>query len=62
MQNKTPINKLGEKHGHWEWYQKNGDIRLIADYVNDVALGYMEYHKLFVGEGTEPINYEYYAK
>ena len=61
-QGKTPINKLGEKHGHWVWLRKNGDIMLIADYVNDVPLGYMEYHKIYVFDGTQPIDYEYYAR
>jgi hypothetical protein len=35
---------------------------LIADYVNDVPLGYMEYHKQFVFDGIEPIDYEYHAR
>ena len=62
MQDKKPYNEQGQRHGHWEWYHKNGDIMLIADYVNDVPLGYMEYHKMFMSMDREPIDYEYYAR
>jgi hypothetical protein len=62
LQDKKPINEQGQRHGHWVWLRKDGNIVLIADYVNDVALGYMEYHKLFKFEGTGLIDYEYYAR
>ncbi len=62
LQDKQPLNEQGQRHGHWEWHHKNGDIMLIADYVNDVPLGYMEYHRHFVYEVAEVIDYEYYAR
>ncbi len=63
MQDKRPYNEQGQAHGYWEWHHKNGDIMLIADYVNDVPLGYMEYHhKQFVSYVAQLIDYEYYAR
>jgi hypothetical protein len=62
LQDKTPKNELGQRHGHWVWLRTDGSLMLIADYVNDVPFGYMEYHKKFSYEGSEPIDYEYYAR
>lgn len=62
LQDKQPTNELGQRHGHWIWLGRDGDIMLIADYVNDVPLGYMEYHKMFMSMDKEPIDYEYYAR
>jgi hypothetical protein len=62
LQNKKPYNEQGQRHGHWVWLRTDGSIMLIADYVNDVPLGYMEYHKQFVFDCIEPIDYEYYAR
>lgn len=38
--NKTPINKQGERHGYWEVYRNNGTLAYQRNYINGNLLGY----------------------
>jgi hypothetical protein len=48
MQNKTPRNEKGQRHGTWEVYHNNlfnndGLCSFIESYINGKAVGYSKY-------------------
>ena len=42
MQDNTPYNEKGQRHGLWKTHWSEWDI--IANFVNDAAYGYVEAH------------------
>jgi hypothetical protein len=42
MQDNTPHNEKGQRHGLWKTHWNEWDI--IANFVNDAAYGYVEAH------------------
>jgi antitoxin component YwqK of YwqJK toxin-antitoxin module len=39
MQNKTPYNAQGQRHGLWEQYHTNGQLSYKGTYINDMEHG-----------------------
>ena len=58
MQDKTPRNENGQRHGHWVMHYSNGNRWWKANFVNDVELGFSEY---LYRDDCEIANKEYYA-
>ena len=40
----TPINEKGERHGYWESYYSNGQLKYKGNFVNGKQHGYWEYY------------------
>ncbi len=49
MQDKHSYNKQGQRHGHWETYYDNGQLKFIGDYDNGKEIGI---HKNFYENGV----------
>jgi len=40
----TPLNEKNQKHGYWERYWIDGQLMKKLLYINDIKVGYEEYH------------------
>lgn len=47
MQDNTPRNEKGQRHGYWERYNPNGQILYKGMYINGVEYGYWEEYYLY---------------
>jgi antitoxin component YwqK of YwqJK toxin-antitoxin module len=56
--NKRPINKQGNRHGHWESYWSNGQVKTIGDYDDGEKIGI---HKDFYANGDLDEFNEYFG-
>ena len=54
MQDKTPRNEQGQRHGLWETRWNEWEV--IANFVNDEAYGYVE------GHSETTLDKRYYAR
>jgi antitoxin component YwqK of YwqJK toxin-antitoxin module len=49
MQDKTPTNKIGQRHGYWETYYGNGQLSYKGSYVNGKCFGF---HGFYFDDGS----------
>ena len=58
MQDKTPRNEQGQKHGYWEVYYYNGLLSFTVNFINGNPYGHFESYWI---DGQLQHN-KYYAK
>ena len=63
MQDKTPRNEQGQRHGDWLWHNiTSGNIMLKCYYLYDIPYGYLYYKPLLRYDGNIRIVHEYHAR
>ena len=58
MQDKTPINEKGQRHGYWETYYSNGKPHYKGNFINGKLHGLWERYYL----NGQLIYKEYYSR